>query len=160
MKQTDDFYKKYYALNANAENINNYHNAIFQSNKENYKNQKIILTNNKNFFDNKIDDNLRKLINDKNEEIQNLPIIYKNTSKNLEKAAKKMNKDLSNELRLTKNKHYSERKNLDKIILDFKNQLEALKMENQYNLDLSIKNEEQNSKNSLNQAIKAIKIDL
>ena len=160
MKQTDDFYKKYYALNANAENINNYHNAIFQSNKENYKNQKIILTNNKNFFDNKIDDNLRKLINDKNEEIQNLPIIYKNTSKNLEKATKKMNKDLSNELRLTKNKHYSERKNLDKIILDFKNQLEALKMENQYNLDLSIKNEEQNSKNSLNQAIKAIKIDL
>ena len=103
---------------------------------------------------------LKKIIKEKNASIQNLPIIYKNTSKSLEKIARKKNISLNEELKLAKSNHFSERKNLDRIISNFKEQLDNQIMENNVYLEDNIKLEEHNSRLARRQSIKSIKINL
>ena len=157
---TNEFYENYYSLNDNNINIVNYHKSLFNKNELDYKHKVSLLRKNKNNLCLKGDEKLKQLINEKNSSIQNLPIIYKNTSKQLEKNVKKMNNKLHDDLKETKVNHYNERKNLDKIINNFKDQLDNSIMTNSFNLEKNIKTEEKNSLILLKQNIKNIKINL
>ena len=152
--------KNYYALNDNTNNIINHHQTLLKNNKNDYKNKKQLLFKKLSASCEKADDNLKKYIEEKNAAIQNLPIIYKNTSKALEKSVKKTHNDLNQELKEAKLNHFNERKNLDKVISDFKEQLDDLIVENQHNLNLNINIEEKNSQANLKQTLKTIKITL
>lgn len=158
--ETNEFYENYYALNDNTTNIINHHQTLLKNNKNDYKNKKQLLYKKLSSSCEKADDNLKKYIEEKNAAIQNLPIIYKNTSKALEKSVKKTHNDLNQELKEAKLNHFNERKNLDKVISDFKEQLDDLIVENQHNLNLNINIEEKNSQANLKQTLKTIKITL
>ena len=106
------------------------------------------------------DHQLKKLLDEKNLTIQNLPIVYKNTSKTLEKNFKRMQNDLTQQLKIAKVNHYTVRKNLDKNISNFKDQLEDLIIENSMNLENEIKIEQKNCDTNLKQSIRSIKIVL
>lgn len=159
-QQTNVFYEHYYSLSDNNTNIINYHNSLLKQNENDFKNQKNIFSKNYTNLCNNSDNQLKKILDEKNASIQNLPIIYKNNSKSLEKNFKRMQNDLTKEIKLAKINHYLLRKNLDKEINNFKDQLEDLLKENSLNLENNIKTEQKNSEINCKQAIRSIKIVL
>lgn len=155
-----EFFKSYYALNGNYDEIVKYHKNQSESINKNYeklKNQSINWSiNQKNILNSR----LESLIKTKNEEIESLPLIYKYNTNLYNKETKKKNLEINESIKVSKQEYNIERKRIEKQLSILKQQYIQTKSITEIQHEKAIRAEKKKDKVQLLQSLKSIKVSL
>lgn len=139
-----NFYKDYYAMCYNLEEIKkNFRNDLNELD-NNFKKNKNDLTKKTIIEKNTISSNLETFIKGKNELINHLPQATKFQSQQLNKETREINAEIQTEIKETKTKYNLERKAILKTIADIRSSLEQILNEHDINHQKSINKEKKN----------------